>query len=290
MEYKDDICCEFTGKDFLMSIFYQNHSEHFHFFTSDNNTYASHLHRQIELLFVLEGSLCVTVDHTDYTLSAHEGILIYPNQLHSLTTLQCSKTLLCIFDSDFCHAYQQHFHNQLPVCPSFSLDELGAHGSIAIDGLLVLTADFKKGSPIPPETLALSEGYLTLLLASLFRHMTLKPRITSTDLALEQKLLLYIDSNYTENLSLEILAKQFGISRFSLSRLFTDKLHTTFPNYVNCKRLEHAKDQLRSTNFSVTQIALDAGFGSPRTFFREFKEYYGITPGDYRKSCLPPNA
>ena len=164
-----------------------------------------------------------------------------------------------------------------------SLSLLTHHSLTATDGLLLLTEDFERGSTIPQPVLALAEGYLTLFLADFFTHISLQSKEISEDLELEQKLLIYLDSHYTEDLSLELLAKEFGVSRFVLSRLFTDKLQTTFPNYVNSKRLELAKELLTTTNLSVTEIALEAGFGSSRSFFREFRQAFGVTPGEYRR-------
>lgn len=266
-----------------MSIFYQNRAERFRFYLSENNTFSTHLHKQAEIVVVLEGQLDFTVDHTTYPLSQGEGALVFPNQLHSLKTKGLSRILLCIFDADFCHSYRKHFQNLRPTENRFNHNGITCHNQTAVDGLVQLTQVFQKGTPMPESVQALAEGYLTLLLADIFTHITLEAKTVSNDLELEQQLLIYLDAHYTENLSLEILSKEFGVSRFVLSRLFTDKLHTTFPYYVNSKRLELAKDLLSTTDLSITQIALDAGFGSSRTFFREFRQAFHVTPGDYRK-------
>ena len=266
-----------------MSIFYQTHAEHLRLYISENNTFAPHLHRQIELLAVLEGTINLTVDHSLHTLTQGMYAVIFPNQLHSLETVSESKILLCIFDADYCHSYRKIFQNNAPVSNVLSQHELSSHSAIAREGLLQLTTTFSRGERIPPATLALAEGYLTLFLADFFSKVDTVPRSVSEDLILEQRLLIYLESHFTENLSLEFLAKEYGVSRFTLSRLFTDKLHTTFTNYVNSKRLDYACNLLLTTDLSVTQIALDAGFGSSRTFFREFSRTYHTTPREYRK-------
>ena len=266
-----------------MSIFFQNRKERLRLYTSANNTFAAHLHNQVELLIVLEGSLTLTIDHISHPLTAGMHALIFPNQLHSLQTTESSQILLCIFDGDFCHSYGKFFQNNLPLSNVQSMTELSLHSRTALEGLLQLTGSFPRNTPIPSVTLALAEGYLTLFLADCFSHMELQPRTMSQDLELEQRLLIYLETHYTENLSLELLSREFGVSRFVLSRLFTDKLHTTFPYYVNSKRLEYACSLLLSTELSVTQIALDAGFGSSRSFFREFQQAYHTTPREYRK-------
>lgn len=273
-----------------MSIFYQNNGERLRFYTSENNTYESHLHRQVELILVLRGALTVTTDQEHYPLEFGQGVLVFPNQSHRLNTdpRRGSRILLCIFDMDFCPHYRRFFQYYVPGHNAFSLDDLTDHSRLAQDKLLYLTKQFQRGAPVPQYISNLAEGYLTLLLADLFREdgpnlLQLQKKKDLEDMDLEHRLLVYLDSHYTEPLSLEILSKEFGVSRFQLSRLFSDKLHTSFPSYVTSRRLEYAKELLSTTDTSVTGIALDAGFGSPRTFFREFREAYGTTPSDYRK-------
>lgn len=273
-----------------MSIFYQNSGERLRFYPSENNTYESHLHKQAELILVLRGALTVTIDQQSYPLEFGQGVLVFPNQSHSLNTdpRRGSRILLCIFDMDFCPHYRKFFQYYVPGRNSFALNDLSDHSRLAQDKLLNLTKSFQRGETVPQHISNLAEGYLTLLLADLFREddvnpLQLQKKKDLEDMDLEQRLLVYLDSHYTEPLSLEILSKEFGVSRFQLSRLFSDKLHTSFPSYVTARRLEYAKELLTTTDDPVTGIALDAGFGSSRTFFREFKEAYGVTPSDYRK-------
>lgn len=265
-----------------MSIFYQSRSERIRFFLSEDNTYKPHIHRQAELILMLRGSLTVTVEKQEYPLREGDGILIFPNQLHSLKTDESSRILLCIFDSDFCHSFRRFFLDNAAE-PVFSMSGLSSHSHIAIKGLISLTDEFPRGTAIPENVILRSQGYLTLLLTDIFNSLALRHTEEHSDLELEQQLLLYIDSHYTENLSLEYLAREFGVSPFRLSRIFSHRLYTSFPQYVNSRRLEYAADLLSDTSRTITGIALDAGFGSTRTFFREFAKRYGVTPGEYRR-------
>lgn len=258
-----------------------------YFYISRNNTYPPHLHTQVELLFVLEGELTLTVGEHSHTLLPQTGGIIFPNQLHSLRTEGTSKILLCIFHSSYCHSFQKYFKGYRPCTNLFSSECLSEHSRTGIHGLLGLTSGFTNGTPIPIQVLAVAEGYLTLLLADVFRTLPLEELESFEDLELEQRLLVYLDTHFMDDLSLESLSKEFGISRFRLSRIFADKLHTSFPYYVNSKRLEYARELLENTADSVTRIALDAGFGSSRTFFREFRQAYHTTPGAYRRSHTP---
>ncbi len=280
-------------KEASMSIFYQNSGERLRLYTSQNNTYASHLHKQVELIVVLEGSLTITADQKQYKMNKHQGIMVFPNRLHSLYTDPDigSHILLCIFETDFCPHYRKYFQSYIPDKFDFNLTHLSPHSRLAVEQLHGLTECFERGKPIPAYISSLAEGYLSLLLADLFTpssesSLHLHHQKGGEDLELEQQVLIYLDEHFTEELSLELLSKEFGVSRFRLSRLFSDKLQTGFPSYVTAKRLEYARELLSTTDQSVTNIALDAGFGSSRSFFREFKTAFHMTPNEYRKQHI----
>lgn len=276
-----------------MSIFYQNSGERLRLYTSRNNTFASHLHKQVELIIVLEGSLIVTADQKQHKLGKGQGILIFPNRLHSLYTDAAigSHILLCIFETDFCPHYRKYFQSYVPDRNNFDLSTLSPHSRLAAEQLHALTDCFERKGSIPPYISSLAEGYLSLLLADLFTPSSVNPlqlqhQNGGEDLELEQRVLIYLDEHFTEDLSLELLSKEFGVSRFRLSRLFSEKLQTGFPSYVTSKRLEYARELLSTTDLSVTTIAMDAGFGSSRSFFREFKTAFHMTPNEYRKQHI----
>ena len=67
-----------------MSFFYQNRKEQLYLYLSNNNPYAVHLHRQLELIYVLSGSTTVTVERQDFPLTPGQGVLVFPNQMHGL--------------------------------------------------------------------------------------------------------------------------------------------------------------------------------------------------------------
>ena len=270
-------------EEIALSFFYQNRREQLYLYLSKNNPYAVHLHRQLELIYVLSGSTTVTVEQQDFLLKSGQGVLVFPNQMHGLKNVDAGQNLLCIFEPDICHSFRHFFQNKKPSHNDFAVSTLSGHSHIALQGLETLAATMEKDRPTPSDVQIYAEGYLTLLLADFLPTLPLQTRKNTEDLELEQRLLLYLDAHYTEELSLESLSKEFGVSRFVLSRIFTEKLHTTFPDYVNSRRLDYARDLLLSTELSVTQIALDAGFGSSRTFFRAFQDSFHTTPGVYRR-------
>ena len=90
-----------------------------------------------------------------------------------------------------------------------------------------------------------------------------------------------------ESLTLKLLAQEFGYSEFHFSRKFKEISGMQFRDYLRCRRLAFALKELRDTEKSVLQIALDYGFSSHEAFTRAFREVYGLTPSEYRKHPVP---
>lgn len=89
-------------------------------------------------------------------------------------------------------------------------------------------------------------------------------------------------------LSPALIAQKLGISVRLLHRLF-ELSGTTVSRYILRRRLEIAREHLEKAERgqdTVLAIALDCGFESLATFYRTFRQAYGIAPADYRSSLI----
>ncbi len=93
----------------------------------------------------------------------------------------------------------------------------------------------------------------------------------------------YIDNNYNKPLNLGKLSKEFKINNNKLTFLFYQKYSLTINNYILKLRIDHAKDLLIKTDYSITEIALKTGFNSNSYFNKQFKKIMKITANEYRK-------
>ena len=135
-----------------------------------------------------------------------------------------------------------------------------------------------------PEALTdlLSHKHLTDLITLIFADAFHKDTAT----AIPQKFLdirEYIETNYTDKLTLDLLAEQFFISKYHLHREYQKLFGTTITNAISIKRLSHAKSLLRFSGESIENIALTCGFQTASYFIKVFKKYEGLTPLEYRR-------
>lgn len=93
----------------------------------------------------------------------------------------------------------------------------------------------------------------------------------------------FIENNYAKNLTLPELAEEFFLTPQYLSRFFSRHFHKSFNTYLMEVRLSHARQQLRETFLSMTEISAGNGFGNPSAFSKAFKKYFGCTPTAFRE-------
>lgn len=98
-----------------------------------------------------------------------------------------------------------------------------------------------------------------------------------------KKILHYLDEHYTEDISLDMLAEQFYISKYYLSREFKKEYGTTIIQYVLTKKITNAKELLRYSNSSIEEIARLCGIDDASYFNKVFKKMEGCTASEYRK-------
>lgn len=97
----------------------------------------------------------------------------------------------------------------------------------------------------------------------------------------------YIARNYHNRISLDDVSAYVGYSSKYFSRYFKDQTGITFVNYLNRLRIQAAKELLADPNIVIKDVAARVGFENINTFFRVFKQFEGVTPGQYRAAHAP---
>lgn len=261
-----------------MDFIYENNSDRFMFQSFCDFSFPAHLHSGFELIWVEEGEINVTIGNHSKILSAKELGISFPNQIHSYETLQDSghnKGILILCPLEICGDFLSTLHINHPRNPFLSGEQI--HSDI----IYVLKALVKLAPPTG-DTLPLIKAYLQLILAHLVPSLELIKNRDTQPPSLTKRLITLMSEQYTDPVSLEILSRQLGISRYSISRIFSEKLHTTFSLYLNTLRIDYAKHLLKGTSHDILTISLMCGYESTRTFNREFKALCGCQPREYR--------
>lgn len=260
-----------------MKAYFENRAEPLMANTSPGFRFPPHLHSQLELLYVQNGEMTVTVREQTGTLPAGGLVVVFPNQIHSYLDFSCGGVITTIVaDLAYTGGYLDTLMQFHPVCPFLMPEQLHPNVSYAIGEMVRENASCGAGSKV-------YGPMLQLILARIMPLLELRQNHSKDHQELTWQIVNYVNEHYREKLTLDMLARGIGLSRYRLSHVFSEKIGQSFSSYVSSIRLAYARTLLTETDMPVTVIAEEAGFESQRTFFRTFREQYGMSPQQYRR-------
>ncbi len=106
-----------------------------------------------------------------------------------------------------------------------------------------------------------------------------------THFSLISRVLKRIENKYTENLSVEQLAAEANMSVSAFHHNFKSVTSTSPLQYLKNYRLHKARMMIIHDGMKASAAAMRVGYESASQFSREFKRYFGVTPGKMRQEC-----
>lgn len=242
-----------------------------------NYNFSGEKHSYWELTYVDKGELLTTIDGVSYHLKQGDLIFYAPMQFHTQSTFEkiSSSYLTINFKMNFNHA-------DLLCNKIFSLKR---------DSYFIVTKLIEELSNDNLYSNDLSLCYLKQLIIQMLRldnsHFHSKPT-TNMQQTYENELLndilLYIDDNIYEKISVSTLCEHFCISTSMLHSLFRKNMNNTAKNYINELKLSKSKELIRNSTHTLSEISEMLGFSSIHYFSKKFKSYFNISPTEYSKS------
>ena len=246
-------------------MFYQKQPQtqfYFRMYEKNWNRINTHIHGFFELHCCTGGVLHITVAGREYELKVGEAALVFPYQPHSFPGKE-GEGYFFTFEPELIAAFAEKFANRLPQNNSFSF-----------------TYDFESVSEKSDLYAVKSFLYAMCSCAS---QMAFEPA-TTTGRALLEKLLMITEENFRDSdFSLGKLSRLLGYDYGYVSKYFFHKTGTKFNDYLNQRRVAYAISLLdRGDVDYIGDVALACGYGSIRSFNRNFKVVEGVTPKAYR--------
>ena len=242
-----------------------------------NYNFSGEKHSYWELTYVDKGELLTTIDGVSYHLKQGDLIFYAPMQFHTQSTFEkiSSSYLTINFKMNFNHA-------DLLCNKIFSIQR---------DSYFIVTRLIEELSNDNLYSNDLSLCYLKELIIQMLRldnsHFHSKPT-THMQQTYENELLndilLYIDDNIYEKISVSTLCEHFCISTSMLHSLFRKNMNNTAKNYINELKLSKSKELIRNSTHTLSEISEMLGFSSIHYFSKKFKSYFNISPTEYSKS------
>lgn len=98
-----------------------------------------------------------------------------------------------------------------------------------------------------------------------------------------QRMLVYIQKNYSEKITISQLSKMEHLNANYLSHFFKNTSYLGLSSFVNYIRVYHSELLLLTTDKNVSEVAYESGFSDPKFYHRTFKLWYKTTPHQHKK-------
>jgi len=250
----------------------------------------SHLHKDIEIVSVLKGSIRCQTDDAPFELKKGDICFINHDCLHALyPTDENSSHRVLIIGSRLLKNVPAVYEKYIKLFlddKNFSHVRFEGNNSHAaeINNYISEIEELKKKG---------EDGYELEMLSILYRilwHLynayvsgpSLAPMDANQLIQLDMAEFIY--EHFDEPITLDDIAASGHISRSQCSKLFKHYTNMSPISFLNHHRLEISRDMLRTTNENISKIAQDCGFSDQSYFNRLFLRQYGCTPLEYRKS------
>jgi len=234
-----------------------------------NFTFPIHVHRSFEFVYVKKGEIEMGIDEQKITLKEDEVILVFPNQLHSYYTLEESEIIVCIFAPEIVNEFYLVVKNkkQKEIVKNLENDTLWM---------------FLKNINEISENIYLAKSLFYAICSEIYKKTELVDRDYSRDILIWHKLMIYLENNFTKDISLKKLATEFGYDYRYFSRKTNRSFNISFPKLLNEYRINCANYLIRNTENSITEISYACGYKNIRTFNRAFLDINKKTPTEFK--------
>jgi AraC-like DNA-binding protein len=255
-----------------------------------------HIHEGMEFIYVHEGSGFAIIDQKIYEIGPRTLIYFQPYQLHGTRVYIDSSSVyarsILSFEPSELNSYLQSF----PSLKTFfhMIWKTKLHTQII--------SHLPENNPIENMfsqyhlTLSnchqkeLTEEYVLFIIGFLKYVKTIWPQqeqhkneSPSTSPTYIEKIMEWIEKNYTKEFHLKSLSDELHLSQHYVAHLFHNSTGTNITEYVIARRIRQACWLLKNSSLSISEVCHHIGLTNVSYFCKKFKEYTGRTPLKYRK-------
>ncbi len=240
---------------------------------------GNHYHNFFEIYYMKSGSCNYFIDNKIYNVGMHD-IVIIPNGVIHKTTYQNKdyERILLEFPKNYINP---ELISKLQAILKNYIYRPENHKDIE-KILDKIKEEYDRNDE-------LSEELIKCCVTELFSYIIRNPSCYKTDSNTKktsriiEEIILYINENFSSNITLDEISEKAGFSKFYFSKFFKAYTGFGYKEYLLLVRIKEAKKLLKATEKSICEIAFLCGFNDSNYFSTIFKRLNNCTPNEYRK-------
>ncbi len=238
-----------------------------------------HTHYFTELFYVMHGTGKFKVANHVFPVKENDFVIINPNVEHAETSVNSSPLeylVLAIEDLSFSFGFEDSENSYSVYNYSSYRQEIEFYLQALLKEITIKELNYE----------TVCQNLLEVLIIKMVRHtnysLSIAPsRKINKECGVVKR---YIDANYKQSITLDMLAEISHMSKYYLIHSFQSFTGLSPINYLIARRIDESKTLLEIADYSISQISGIVGFSSPSYFSQVFKKLVGVSPADYRRN------
>ena len=247
-------------------------------FTSPSDDWV-HMTRpmlEYEMFFVTEGTLYIASEEKKYQVTKNQYLLMPP------TKKQYG------FAPSACSFYWMHFSSETVLTEAEDKEYIPQQGTVLnMERIIILINQLQDAARRYHHKFTMNL-LATGILLELFNQLQLhqKKSTMSSKVKIYESILNYVEWNRYQRIFISEMADYLGYHEKYLSSIFKEQAGISLKQYLLQNAMEYAKAEMMDTKKTIAQIAYGIGYSDAHNFSHSFKKVVGISPKEYRNTCV----
>lgn len=253
--------------------------------------YPIHFHDDMEVVYVLEGSVILRNGYYTYTLKQGDIFILNDREMHSFVSAG-EKNMVMMLQLDL--AYFSKYYDNLKN--NFFVTDMEDDSDESLEILRSILARImmeilQKGYGYEHKVIESTHNLIACLMSD-FQYFVMEDgKFVNEAKNKGNKILAgrlnritdYMYDNYSRKLTLNEIANREHLSIYYLSHVIKEATGLSFQDLLSFIRVEESEKLLLGTNKKIGAIAEETGFSAVRYYIKHFETWYGMHPLEYRK-------
>ncbi len=256
--------------------------------------YPFHFHDDMEIVYVLSGSIVLKSGYYTYTLKQGDIFILNDRDMHSLeSTDEENMVMMLQMDLSYFGRYYSDLRNQFFVT---DMEEDREEDLAVLRNILaeIMMEILQKGQGYEHKVIESTHNLISCLISDFCYVVTEEGKFRNesgsrTSKILAGRLNRIMDcmyENYERKLTLSEIAENEKLSIYYLSHIIKEATGLSFQDLLSYIRVEESERLLLESNKKIGTIAEEMGFSAVRYYIKHFENWFGMHPLEYRKKYM----